>query len=242
MPTTASSRRIPENQGRVTYLQIAPLSRADVRAYAQIRSTLEQAAGRTTASIADTDWTPIRYLNRNFPHAVVMGFFRASQVGLVTPLRDGMNLVAKEFVAAQDPDDPGVLVLSTLAGAAQRTAAARCWSIRKTRAAWRAPSSRRCRCGCPSGASGTSRCSKSCAATTSTAWHTRFVDGLQAAHQGSTERAIPHPQRDQEQEHAERRRELPAIERVRETRADGSHRPRDRCDQRQSRQAHEADR
>jgi trehalose 6-phosphate synthase len=108
----------PENQGRVTYLQIAPLSRGDVRAYAQIRSELEQAAGRINGKYADTDWTPIRYLNRNFPHHVVTGFMRASHVGLVTPLRDGMNLVAKEFVAAQDPDDPGVLVLSTLAGAA----------------------------------------------------------------------------------------------------------------------------
>jgi trehalose 6-phosphate synthase len=108
----------PENQGRVTYLQIAPLSRGDVLAYAQIRSELEQAAGRINGKYADTDWTPIRYLNRNFPHHVATGFMRASQVGLVTPLRDGMNLVAKEFVAAQDPDDPGVLILSTLAGAA----------------------------------------------------------------------------------------------------------------------------
>jgi len=108
----------PENQGRVTYLQIAPLSRGDVRAYAQIRGELEQAAGRINGKYADTDWTPIRYLNRNYPHTKVLGFMRSSQVGLVTPLRDGMNLVAKEFVAAQDPDDPGVLILSTLAGAA----------------------------------------------------------------------------------------------------------------------------
>jgi trehalose 6-phosphate synthase len=108
----------PENHGRVTFLQIAPLSRGDVREYANIRRALEQAAGRTNGRYADTDWTPIRYLNRNYPHQAVVGFMRASQVGLVTPLRDGMNLVAKEFVAAQDPDDPGVLVLSTLAGAA----------------------------------------------------------------------------------------------------------------------------
>jgi trehalose 6-phosphate synthase len=109
----------PENQNRVTFLQIAPLSRTDVRAYGQIRRGLEQAAGRTNGKYADTDWTPIRYLNRNYPHPCVLGFMRASQLGLVTPLRDGMNLVAKEFVAAQDPDDPGVLVLSTLAGAAR---------------------------------------------------------------------------------------------------------------------------
>lgn len=108
----------PENCGRLTYLQIAPLSRKDVQSYAEIRRSLEQAAGRTNGRFADTDWTPIRYLNRNFPHASLMGFLRAAHVGLVTPLRDGMNLVAKEYLAAQDPDDPGVLVLSNLAGAA----------------------------------------------------------------------------------------------------------------------------
>ncbi|HEY5756813.1 MAG TPA: trehalose-6-phosphate synthase, partial [Steroidobacter sp.] len=114
----------PENLGRITYIQIAPLSRTDVRAYAEIRQALEQAAGRTNGRFADTDWTPIRYLNRNFPHATLMGFLRAGKVGLVTPLRDGMNLVAKEFVAAQDPADPGVLILSNLAGAARELSAA----------------------------------------------------------------------------------------------------------------------
>lgn len=109
----------PENQGRITYIQIAPLSRTDVRAYVEIRQSLEQAAGRTNGSFADADWTPIRYLNRNFPHPTLMGFLRAAKVGLVTPLRDGMNLVAKEFAAAQDEHDPGVLILSTLAGAAR---------------------------------------------------------------------------------------------------------------------------
>lgn len=114
----------PENLGRITYIQIAPLSRTDVRAYAEIRQALEQAAGRTNGRFADTDWTPIRYLNRNFPHATLMGFIRAARVGLVTPLRDGMNLVAKEFVAAQDPEDPGVLILSNLAGSARELSAA----------------------------------------------------------------------------------------------------------------------
>jgi trehalose 6-phosphate synthase len=109
----------PENQNRVTFLQIAPLSRSDVRAYAEIRRDLEQTTGRTNGRFADTDWTPIRYLNRNFPHDVLMGFMRSALVGIVTPVRDGMNLVAKEFVAAQDPADPGVLILSTLAGAAR---------------------------------------------------------------------------------------------------------------------------
>jgi trehalose 6-phosphate synthase len=113
-----------ENLGGFTYLQIAPLSRTEVSAYEEIRQALEQAAGRTNGRFADTDWTPIRYLNRNFPHATLTGFFRVADVGLVTPLRDGMNLVAKEFVAAQDPEDPGVLVLSNLAGAARELDAA----------------------------------------------------------------------------------------------------------------------
>jgi trehalose 6-phosphate synthase len=114
----------PENRGRVTYLQIAPLSRGDVGAYSEIRQALEQAAGRTNGRLAEADWTPIRYLNRNYSHATLMGFLRAARVALVTPVRDGMNLVAKEFVAAQDPDDPGVLILSPLAGAANELTAA----------------------------------------------------------------------------------------------------------------------
>jgi trehalose 6-phosphate synthase len=114
----------PENQNRVTFLQIAPLSRSDVRAYAEIRRDLEQTTGRTNGRFADTDWTPIRYLNRNFPHDVLMGFMRSALIGIVTPVRDGMNLVAKEFVAAQDPADPGVLILSTMAGAARELTSA----------------------------------------------------------------------------------------------------------------------
>lgn len=109
----------PDNLGKVTFLQIAPLSRADVHAYSEIRHSLEQTAGRVNGRFAEADWTPIRYLNRNFSHATLMGFLRAAQVALVTPVRDGMNLVAKEFVAAQDADDPGVLVLSPMAGAAR---------------------------------------------------------------------------------------------------------------------------
>ncbi len=109
----------PELLGKVTYIQIAPLSRTNVAAYAEIRDALEHAAGRTNGQYADTDWTPVRYLNKDFPHETLTGFLRVANVGLVTPLRDGMNLVAKEFVAAQDPEDPGVLVLSSMAGAAR---------------------------------------------------------------------------------------------------------------------------
>ena len=114
----------PGELNKVTLLQIAPVSRGDVRSYVEIRRALEQVGGRINGRFADTDWTPIRYLNRNFPHDALMGFLRNAQVGLVTPVRDGMNLVAKEFVAAQDPADPGVLVLSTLAGAAHEMSGA----------------------------------------------------------------------------------------------------------------------
>ena len=114
----------PDSLNRVSFIQIAPLSRSDVLAYASIRRELEQTAGRINGRFADTDWTPIRYLNRNFPHDVLMAFMRNAPVALVTPLRDGMNLVAKEFVAAQEPEDPGVLILSTLAGAAIELSAA----------------------------------------------------------------------------------------------------------------------
>jgi trehalose 6-phosphate synthase len=114
----------PDSQGKVTFLQIAPLSRSDVLAYSEIRLALEQTAGRLNGRFAEADWTPVRYLNRNFSHATLMGLLRASRVALVTPVRDGMNLVAKEFVAAQDPEDPGVLILSPLAGAARELSSA----------------------------------------------------------------------------------------------------------------------
>jgi len=109
----------PELQGRITLIQIAPLSRINVAAYADIRDALERAAGHTNGQFADTDWTPVRYLNKDFAHKTLSGFLRVANVGVVTPVRDGMNLVAKEFIAAQDPEDPGALVLSSLAGAAQ---------------------------------------------------------------------------------------------------------------------------
>jgi trehalose 6-phosphate synthase len=114
----------PENRGAVTFLQITPLSRTDVHAYTEIRATLEQMAGRINGRFAEADWTPIRYLNRNFSHATSLAFLRAADVAFVTPVRDGMNLVAKEFVAAQDPENPGVLVLSEMAGAARELSGA----------------------------------------------------------------------------------------------------------------------
>jgi trehalose 6-phosphate synthase len=109
----------PELQGNITFVQIAPLSRINVAAYAEIRDTLERTAGHINGQFADADWTPIRYLNKDFSHETLCGFLRIADVAVVTPVRDGMNLVAKEFVAAQDAEAPGVLVLSSLAGAAQ---------------------------------------------------------------------------------------------------------------------------
>ncbi len=110
--------RHPDQHGTLTYLQIAPVSRGEVSEYRDLRSQLEQIAGHINGGHAEPDWTPLRYVNQNFTHATLTGFYRSAAVGLVTPLRDGMNLVAKEYVAAQDPEDPGVLVLSLLAGAA----------------------------------------------------------------------------------------------------------------------------
>jgi trehalose 6-phosphate synthase len=105
-------------RGKVFLLQIAPLSRDEVDAYQDIRTRLDTLSGRINAAFADTEWSPIRYVNRNYRRDELAGVYRAARVGLVTPLRDGMNLVAKEYVAAQNPDNPGVLILSRFAGAA----------------------------------------------------------------------------------------------------------------------------
>jgi trehalose 6-phosphate synthase len=100
-------------------MQIAPPTREDVEAYADIREELESLTGAINGRFGDFDWTPLRYIHRSVPRHTLAALFRGSQVGLVTPLRDGMNLVAKEYVAAQDDDDPGVLILSSFAGAAE---------------------------------------------------------------------------------------------------------------------------
>ncbi len=113
-----------ENRGRVTFMQIAPPTRADVQEYIDIRRELESKAGHINGRFAEFDWVPIRYLNKSFSRRNLLAFYRTSRIGLVTPLRDGMNLVAKEYVAAQDPDNPGVLVLSRFAGAAAELDAA----------------------------------------------------------------------------------------------------------------------
>jgi trehalose 6-phosphate synthase len=115
--------RAPDDR-RASLLQIAPPSRQDVEAYRDIRDELEQLAGSVNGDHAELDWTPINYIHHHVSRDRLAVLFRAARVGLVTPLVDGMNLVAKEYVAAQDPEDPGVLVLSRMAGAAEDMGAA----------------------------------------------------------------------------------------------------------------------
>ena len=110
----------PEAHERVFLLQIATPSRNEVPAYQEIRARLDAVSGRINGAYATVDWVPIRYVNRSYRRDELAGIYRAADVGLVTPLRDGMNLVAKEYVAAQDPEDPGVLILSQFAGAAEQ--------------------------------------------------------------------------------------------------------------------------
>jgi trehalose 6-phosphate synthase len=106
-----------EARNRVTYFQITPKSRSDVPQYKQMQREIAERIGATNGNYGEIDWVPIRYINKAIGHSALAGLYRLARVGLVTPLRDGMNLVAKEFVAAQEEDDPGVLVLSRFAGA-----------------------------------------------------------------------------------------------------------------------------
>jgi trehalose 6-phosphate synthase len=108
----------PDQRNRVTFLQIAPVSRSEVPEYAMLSRQVNETMGRVNGSYGEPGWVPIHYVTNSYPRSVLAGLFRIASVGLVTPLRDGMNLVAKEYVAAQDPEDPGVLILSKFAGAA----------------------------------------------------------------------------------------------------------------------------
>ncbi len=109
----------PHTRGKVVLLQVAQPSRSDVPEYKEIRRELDYLAGQINGCYAEYDCMPLRYLSHGYGRATILGFLALSDVGLITPLRDGMNLVAKEYVAAQNPDNPGVLVLSYLAGAAE---------------------------------------------------------------------------------------------------------------------------
>lgn len=107
---------------RVTLVQIAAESRQDVPAYRELREAVEREAGNLNSGFAEPDWTPLRLIARAGARSTIAGYMRQARVGLVSPVRDGMNLVAKEYVAAQDPQDPGVLILSRFAGAARQLA------------------------------------------------------------------------------------------------------------------------
>jgi trehalose 6-phosphate synthase len=108
----------PEWHSKVTLLQITPKSRSDIKEYAEIEDEVTTLVGGINGRFGDAAWTPIRYVNRSYSRTALAGIYRIADVAMATPLRDGMNLVAKEFLAAQDPDDPGVLLLSQFAGAA----------------------------------------------------------------------------------------------------------------------------
>ena len=114
----------PDLHRRVSLLQIASPSRSALPAYRAVATEVDRISGRVNGDYGDLDWTPVQHLSRFYPREVIGGFCRMAQVGLVTSLHDGMNLVAKEYVAAQDPADPGVLVLSRFAGAADQLGAA----------------------------------------------------------------------------------------------------------------------
>jgi trehalose 6-phosphate synthase len=105
---------------KVILSQIAPPTRESVVAYADIRQELEALSGAINGKFGELDWVPIQYIHRSTPRRMLVDVFRQSRIGFVTPLQDGMNLVAKEYVAAQDPEDPGVLILSRFAGAAEQ--------------------------------------------------------------------------------------------------------------------------
>ncbi len=110
----------PDQRGNVTYIQITPKSRSEVPEYEQLAREVNETVGEINGSLGDPAWTPIQYVTKAYPRPVLAGLYRAARVGLVTPMRDGMNLVAKEYVVAQSEEDPGVLVLSKFAGAARQ--------------------------------------------------------------------------------------------------------------------------
>lgn len=117
-------REYQEFLRKVVYLQISPTSRGDVEAYSDLANKIDREAGHIIGTYADFDWMPLRYINRGFQRGTIFAMYNLARVGFVTPLRDGMNLVCKEYIAAQDPENPGVLVLSKMAGAAAELDAA----------------------------------------------------------------------------------------------------------------------
>jgi trehalose 6-phosphate synthase len=110
--------RFPSLRGQVTLVQISAPTRGNMPEYVEVRNRVDQLVGRINGRFAQAGWLPVYYMYRAYSQQELAMLYRRTDVALVTPLRDGMNLVAKEFVAAQD-DDPGVLVLSKFCGAAE---------------------------------------------------------------------------------------------------------------------------
>src|SRR6185503_6566303 len=111
--------KYPRYQRQVVLTQIAPPTRETIEGYSEIRHELETLAGSINGRLGELDWVPIHYIYRSTPRRTLGDIYRSSRICMVTPLRDGMNLIAKEYVAAQDGADPGVLILSKFAGAAE---------------------------------------------------------------------------------------------------------------------------
>lgn len=105
----------PEYHGRVTFYQIATPSRTKVASYQQLKREVDEAVGRINGRFARDDWVPVNYRYRTYTQRELCAYYRAADAALITPLRDGMNVVTQEFITATEN---GVLILSELTGAA----------------------------------------------------------------------------------------------------------------------------
>ena len=108
----------PDRRGKVTYLLAVVPSREKVARYAELKREIDEQVGRINSAFGSLSWTPIRYLYRQLHPEELLALYRASDIALLTPLRDGMNLIAKEYVASRN-DTGGVLILSEMAGASK---------------------------------------------------------------------------------------------------------------------------
>ena len=169
----------PEWHGKITYLQITPREpQSQIKEYAEMEEAVNSMAGRINGTYSDASWSPVRYVNRPYSRTALAGLYRGARVALVTPLRDGMNLVAKEYVAAQDAADPGVLILSRFAGAAAEFREGRCWSILMIPIRWRPRSRARWRCRKPSARAAMPRFMRRCLRNDISRWGDRFLASL----------------------------------------------------------------
>lgn len=109
----------PKYRGKVSLVMVAVPSRTKVEQYALLRDEIEKLVGRINGAYGNLNWTPVKYMYRSLPFEKLSAMYHVADIALITPLRDGMNLVAKEFVATQDKkEQQGVLILSEMAGAA----------------------------------------------------------------------------------------------------------------------------